>query len=89
MRSMGDVHRLILHHGVEQARTFAGTKLERNAIDAAAAVLADEEHIGSVVHQIVAVLVRLLVLREHAERRFRRRCVCPVRTGVPERDRAL
>jgi hypothetical protein len=43
MRSMGDVHRLILHHGVEQARTFAGTKLERNAIDAAAAVLADEE----------------------------------------------
>jgi hypothetical protein len=27
MRSMGDVHRLILHHGLEQARTFAGTKL--------------------------------------------------------------
>jgi hypothetical protein len=43
MSRMGEVHQLLLQHGLENARAFAGTKLERNAIDAAAAVLADEE----------------------------------------------
>jgi len=43
MSRMGDVHRLLLEHGLESARAFAGTKLERSAIEAAAAVLADEE----------------------------------------------
>jgi hypothetical protein len=40
---MGDVHQLLLLHGLENARAFASSKLERNTIDAAAAVLADEE----------------------------------------------
>jgi hypothetical protein len=40
---MGDVHRLILQHGIEGARTFASTKAERCAIEAAANMLADEE----------------------------------------------
>jgi Plasmid encoded RepA protein len=40
---MGDVHQLLLQHGLESARAFAGTKIERNTMEAAAAVLADEE----------------------------------------------
>ena len=40
---MGDVHRLILKHGLEGARNFASTKAERCAIEAAASMLADEE----------------------------------------------
>lgn len=40
---MGDVHRLILQHGLAGAWTLASTKAERSAIEAAANVLADEE----------------------------------------------
>jgi hypothetical protein len=40
---MGDVHRLILHHGVETARTMATSKAERKVVDAAAQVMGDEE----------------------------------------------
>ena len=40
---MGDVHSLILRHGLETARTMAATKAERNAIEAAAAILAEED----------------------------------------------
>jgi hypothetical protein len=40
---MGDVHRLLLRHGLEGARNFASTKAERHAIEAAASMLADEE----------------------------------------------
>ena len=47
---MGDVHQLILQHGLEDARTFAATKDERQAIEAAAAVLADEESRLGITH---------------------------------------
>lgn len=40
---MGDVHRLILNHGLEVAREGAATKAERLAIDAAAAIMAEEK----------------------------------------------
>ena len=40
---MGDVHRLILQHGLEGARSFAATKAERGAIEAAASMLSEEE----------------------------------------------
>ncbi len=40
---MGDVHQLILRYGVDTARTLATTRSERSAIDAAAAILAEEE----------------------------------------------
>ena len=40
---MGDVHRLLLRHGLEGARNLASTKAERCAIEAAASMLADEE----------------------------------------------
>jgi hypothetical protein len=43
MGHMGDVHRLILHHGLEGARSYASSKAERHAIEAAAVVLGDEE----------------------------------------------
>jgi hypothetical protein len=50
MDHMGDVHRLILQYGLEGARTFAGTKAERHAIEAAATVLADEESRLGITH---------------------------------------
>jgi hypothetical protein len=43
MGGMGDVHQLLLQHGLDGARAHASSKLERYAIEAAAAVLADEE----------------------------------------------
>src|SRR3984957_5884335 len=43
MHHMGEVHQLLLRHGLDHARTLAASKLERSAIDAAAAILADEE----------------------------------------------
>jgi Plasmid encoded RepA protein len=39
---MGTVHNLILLHGVDQARALAETKAERQAVQAAAAVMAEE-----------------------------------------------
>jgi hypothetical protein len=40
---MGQVHSLIIRHGVEQARAMAVTKAERQVVDAAAILLAEEE----------------------------------------------
>jgi hypothetical protein len=40
---MGDLHSLIAEHGVEEARARAGSKAQRQAVDAAAAILAEEE----------------------------------------------
>ena len=40
---MGELHQLILRHGVEGARAMISTKAERQALDAAAAILAEEE----------------------------------------------
>src|SRR4051812_34656450 len=50
MRPMGDVHQLILRHGVDGARAMADTKAERQAVDAAAAILADEESRLGITH---------------------------------------
>jgi hypothetical protein len=47
---MGDVHRLILQHGLEGARSFASTKAERGAIEAAASVLSEEESRLGITH---------------------------------------
>jgi hypothetical protein len=47
---MGDVHSLIIEHGVEEARARAMTKAGRNAIDAAAEILAEEETRLSITH---------------------------------------
>ena len=40
---MATVHKLIEEHGLETARAMAATKAERQAIDAAAAILGEEE----------------------------------------------
>lgn len=40
---MGSVHELILAHGIEGAKAFAASKAERQALEAAAAVMADED----------------------------------------------
>src|ERR1700712_2302652 len=40
---MGEVHDLILQHGIDVAKTMAATKAERVVIEAAAAMMADEE----------------------------------------------
>lgn len=50
MNGMGDVHRLIIQHGLDGARMMAGTKIERHAVDAAAAVLAEEENRFGITH---------------------------------------
>jgi Plasmid encoded RepA protein len=47
---MSEVHQLIFRHGVEGARTMAGTKAERHAIDAAALILAEEESRLGITH---------------------------------------
>jgi hypothetical protein len=50
MRFMGDVHQLILRHGVETARLMAMTKAERQVVDAAALVMGDEESRLGITH---------------------------------------
>lgn len=41
-KAMGDVHHLILRHGLDQARTMVETKAERQALEAAAIIMAEE-----------------------------------------------
>jgi hypothetical protein len=47
---MGEVHQLILRHGVEAVRARADSKAQRLAIDAAAQVLAEEESRLGITH---------------------------------------
>ena len=47
---MGDVHRLILQHGVAEARLQAVSKTERQVVDAAAFVMAEEESRLGITH---------------------------------------
>ena len=47
---MGEVHQLILRHGVEVARSRADSKAQRQAIDAAAQILAEEESRLGITH---------------------------------------
>lgn len=47
---MGEVHQLILQHGVEVARTMAVSRAERRTIDAAASLMAEEESRLGITH---------------------------------------
>ncbi len=47
---MGSVHSLINQHGVATARAMAVTKAERSAVDAAAAIMAEEESRLGITH---------------------------------------
>src|ERR1700693_2995920 len=47
---MGEVHSLIIRHGVEAARSMAATKAERNAIEAAASIMGEEESRMGITH---------------------------------------
>ncbi|MBK1661683.1 replication protein RepA [Paracraurococcus ruber] len=47
---MGDVHQLILKHGLDGARAMAATKAERVVIDAAATLMAEEESRLGITH---------------------------------------
>jgi hypothetical protein len=47
---MGNVHRLILQHGLEGARGLANSKAERLAVEAAASVLSEEESRLGITH---------------------------------------
>ena len=47
---MGDVHRLIREHGLKGARALAATKADRQAIDAAGMVMAEEESRLGITH---------------------------------------
>jgi hypothetical protein len=47
---MGDVHRLIREHGLDRARALAASKADRQAIDAAGMVMAEEENRLGITH---------------------------------------
>jgi hypothetical protein len=47
---MGEVHKLIVRHGIEAVRAMADSKSERQAIDAAALVMAEEESRLGITH---------------------------------------
>jgi hypothetical protein len=47
---MGDVHSRIAKHGIEGARAMAATKGERQVVDAAAAIMAEEESRLGITH---------------------------------------
>jgi hypothetical protein len=47
---MGQVHHLILEHGLEVARSRADSKAQRHAVDAAAQILAEEESRLGITH---------------------------------------
>jgi Plasmid encoded RepA protein len=47
---MGEIHSLIIRHGVAVARSMAATKAERNAIEAAASILGEEESRMGITH---------------------------------------
>jgi Plasmid encoded RepA protein len=47
---MGEIHSLIIRHGVEVARSMAATKAERNAIEAAASIMGEEESRMGITH---------------------------------------
>jgi hypothetical protein len=47
---MGEVHSLILRHGIEAAKAQAASKAERNAVLAAALILADEDNRLGITH---------------------------------------
>ncbi len=47
---MAQVHQLLLDYGADGAKVFAGTKLERQCIDAAAAVMSDERFEMNLLH---------------------------------------
>jgi hypothetical protein len=47
---LGDVHQLILTKGLDEAKQFADSKLERQCFDAAAAVLQDERFDLNILH---------------------------------------
>jgi len=48
--SMGEVHSVIIRHGIETARAMAATKAERRAVDAAATILAEEDARMGITH---------------------------------------
>jgi hypothetical protein len=47
---MGEVHALIIEHGVDKVRSMAATKAERNAIEAAASILGEEASRMGITH---------------------------------------
>jgi hypothetical protein len=47
---MGTLHSLILLHGIDRARSMAETKVERQAVHAAAAVMAEERSSLGITH---------------------------------------
>ena len=50
MKTMGEVHNLIVRHGVAGAKAMAETKADRQVIDAASAILAEEESRLGITH---------------------------------------
>jgi hypothetical protein len=47
---MGEVHQLVLRHGIDTARAMVETRAERQAVDAAAAIMAEEANRIGITH---------------------------------------
>ena len=65
---MGDVHRLIQTHGVEVARLMVETKADRLALEAAAAIMAEEASRIGLVSDVVPAVDLLETSYQTAER---------------------
>jgi len=82
---MAEVHRLIRQHGLEGARALAASKADRQAIDAAAAILGDEDGRFGITHAGFAMTsLPHKRIEEHLWRREGHRTTLLVESG---RDR--
>ena len=82
---MAEVHRLIRQHGLEGARALAASKTDRQAIDAAAAILGDEDGRFGITHAGFAMTsLPHKRIEEHLWRREGHRTTLLVESG---RDR--
>lgn len=82
---MAEVHRLIRQHGLEGARALAASKADRQAVDAAAAILGDEDARFGITHAGFAMTsLPHKRIEEHLWRREGHRTTLLVESG---RDR--
>ena len=75
---MGQIHQLIMDHGIDEARERTVDKLERKCVDAAYAVLSDEDFRTSIdmfgTKTTVGAFITNLVLCGHAAYRTQLFC---------------
>jgi hypothetical protein len=87
---MAEVHRLIRQHGLEGARALAASKADRQAIDAAAAILGDEDGRFGITHAGFAMTsLPHKRIEEHLWRREGHRTTLLVESGRDRRGNLM